>query len=755
MKRILGWLLAAIALVLVVAPFTNAGRFGPRIQAGLQAALGRRVEIGAVRLHALTGPGFSVRNVVIHEDPRVSVEPFAYVGNLVVRIRLLGLLKGKLEFSSLRLENVHVNLMRTGDGAWNVQSLLNANREGGTPLTEVEVRDGRINFKFDDTKSAYYFTNADMDFSAADAENFDIWFAGEPARTDTLARGFGRVTARGRLRDSAPEPRMELDVRVDKSALQEISVLLTGADAGVHGAVQSQARVAGPISRLKIDGRLEMSELHHWSQPPRPGAFAVRYTGELGLPEQSLRLETDPKEPLRARLQLDQYLSTAQWAAAVAATGLRLTSVQEWMRPAGAAFTGMTLSGALDGEVRMGRGQPLNGTARASDLEWKWGGEHLLEAPSVEMEWSNGSLALQIPGGQVDGQAIALACEANGACTATSRSVEVSKLRPWLGAFGIRDGWVDALRSGIARGQATLANGQWTGAVDLRNAEVALPELEGPVRVSAATVQFQEGRIAAPNLRLRVAGADWRGTYRFDRDAERPHRFSLETGTLAVGELEAALRPLLRHQRGFLQRVLNLDKDAAIPGSGGAEVEIRANTVQAGGLEFTKVRAMARNEPGRLIVSALSGMWREGTLQGAGAVKLGSASPEYEWTGRLAGVPWAGGSVETEFKGQLRGGAELSVSGRMTAKKAGGSEPLDQIEGAYRFQLGRRGPALTLSELSATRGVEKLPGRASGTPDGPQTISFGADGSEVKFRVSLQPFDVTPETGSAMVIRVP
>ena len=45
----------------------------------LPTALGRKVDIGAVRLHVLTGPGFSVRNVVIHEDPAFSPEPFAYV----------------------------------------------------------------------------------------------------------------------------------------------------------------------------------------------------------------------------------------------------------------------------------------------------------------------------------------------------------------------------------------------------------------------------------------------------------------------------------------------------------------------------------------------------------------------------------------------------------------------------------------------------------------------------------------------------
>lgn len=124
MKRKLLWVTLAVIVALGGAPFLKADRFGPNIKAGLENALGRKVDIGAVRLHLLTGPGFSVRKVVIHERPEISAEPFAYVDDLVVRIRLLSLLSGKLEFSSLRLDKPHVNLMRQADGGWNVKALL-------------------------------------------------------------------------------------------------------------------------------------------------------------------------------------------------------------------------------------------------------------------------------------------------------------------------------------------------------------------------------------------------------------------------------------------------------------------------------------------------------------------------------------------------------------------------------------------------------------------------------------------------------
>ena len=153
MKRKLLLLTAVVLAILAGAPFLRADRFGPRIQAGLESALGRKVDIGPVRLHLLTGPGFSVRQVVIHERPEISAEPFAYVDDLVVRIRLLSLLSGKLEFSSLRLDKPHVNLMRQADGAWNVEALLAPPAPAATgasgsaaPMPELEVRRGRLNF---------------------------------------------------------------------------------------------------------------------------------------------------------------------------------------------------------------------------------------------------------------------------------------------------------------------------------------------------------------------------------------------------------------------------------------------------------------------------------------------------------------------------------------------------------------------------------------------------------------------------------
>src|SRR5438309_1409827 len=71
-------------------------------------------------------------------------------------------------------------------------------------------------------------------------------FTGEPARTDRPARGFGSIVSEGRWRPGASEGgNLELDCRLEKSAMNEIINLVRGGDLGIHGTVSARAHLAG------------------------------------------------------------------------------------------------------------------------------------------------------------------------------------------------------------------------------------------------------------------------------------------------------------------------------------------------------------------------------------------------------------------------------------------------------------------------------------------------------------------------------
>src|SRR5437660_3737160 len=110
----------------IIAPFVNASFFAPRIQRALEASLNRKVKFDAVHVSVFSGPGFSLSDVSIDEDPRFGFEPFASVPTLQARVRLATLLRGHVAFSSLRLIDPSLNLVKRDDGSWNAVEFLAA-----------------------------------------------------------------------------------------------------------------------------------------------------------------------------------------------------------------------------------------------------------------------------------------------------------------------------------------------------------------------------------------------------------------------------------------------------------------------------------------------------------------------------------------------------------------------------------------------------------------------------------------------------
>src|SRR5262245_15868668 len=122
-RAILIPILLFLAVVIGV-PYLGADRFAGPIQSALEGALKRKVRVGRVRYSLLRGPAFTVRDVIIEEDPSAGIEPFAYVTLLEARLRWLSLLRGRLEFSTLRLEEPSVNLVKNTRGVWNLRLLF-------------------------------------------------------------------------------------------------------------------------------------------------------------------------------------------------------------------------------------------------------------------------------------------------------------------------------------------------------------------------------------------------------------------------------------------------------------------------------------------------------------------------------------------------------------------------------------------------------------------------------------------------------
>src|SRR5438876_650233 len=312
------WPLAALAVFLIAgiaAPFISADRFAGRIGNALEASLGRKVKIGKVRFTLLSGPGFTISDVEIAENPAFGIEPIAQVpivGSLDAHLQFKSLWTGKLQWASVRLNEPQVNLVKADSGHWNFEPMLTPNLVAALP--RLEVRDARINFKFGDTKSIFYIDNVDLDAVSRSngAADWDLRFSGEPGRTDRAAHPYRQsLSGKGRWRPD----RVDVDIELERSALSEISGLIFGRDVGVHGTVASRVKLAGAVNDIQINGSLQLQDLHRWDQMPMKGdGWPLNFRGRLDLPTQRLEMESQPGPmPFAVRYRVADFLAQPRW----------------------------------------------------------------------------------------------------------------------------------------------------------------------------------------------------------------------------------------------------------------------------------------------------------------------------------------------------------------------------------------------------------------------------------------------------------
>src|SRR3990172_7537205 len=111
--RKIWWTAVAVVLLGLLLPVVvKLNYWQEEITAALAQGFGRPVRIGQVRLQLFGGPGFEIQDVVVGEDPRFGIEPFARIENLRARLHLRSVWQRRLQFSRLVLIRPSLNVVR-------------------------------------------------------------------------------------------------------------------------------------------------------------------------------------------------------------------------------------------------------------------------------------------------------------------------------------------------------------------------------------------------------------------------------------------------------------------------------------------------------------------------------------------------------------------------------------------------------------------------------------------------------------------
>lgn len=331
LKRILGIAIVLVLALGIAAPFIKGDRYREQIQQALERGLKRKVDIGKVTFNLFTGPGFTVSDVVIYDDPTFGLEPLAHMLALDARVSLMSLFTGQLEFGAIRFVSPSVNLVKQESGTWNLVRLMQDAKTSTGAVPQVQVSDGRIFLKTGLTKSAFYIAEADVTISPR-RDGLGIRFSGEPARTDRSSRSVGLITARGALTDG----NLDLELELEKSPVDELGGLLRGRRLEYHGSLSSRAKITGPLSKLAVNGSLNLSDVHRWDMmTDHNQSWTVNYKGAVDLDRARVDLAT-VNNPNQLRLMLTDVMTRPQWALDVTVKELPASTLVTVARDLGA-----------------------------------------------------------------------------------------------------------------------------------------------------------------------------------------------------------------------------------------------------------------------------------------------------------------------------------------------------------------------------------------------------------------------------------
>jgi len=767
-KILLGVVLLAIAAV-VIAPFLKADHHRARIQQALENSLHRRVEIlGKVTYSLWNGPGFSIGDVVIHEDPSIGMEPFAYVAVLDARISVLAALRGRWEVESILLDEPRVNVVKRESGSWNVRALLT---QPGTAvpakLPSISVRGGRINLRSGDTKSAVYLTNAEVDISDAGGNAVDVRFSAEPARTDRIAQGFGTLEGRGQYRWHSGRPsEIDFDFELERSALTEAVTLLGGPGSGMRGFFAARAKVKGPIEALQIEGAARLEEVQSFGLlSTGSGNWPIRYKGTLDFPSGELDLVTSNQAkgvPFRIRLRAHSLLANPAWGAIAEFSQLPFGDLRDLFQHMNVSLPSrVALDGKLSGVLGYSRNYGLQG---------------VLEMAEASVKSGESSIAVRGMRFTIDGQAFRLSptsidlgegrtAEVEGAYNPTSQSLlwrtqVPTSVKEFLATYSQLLGDAEIpLLSRIEAGdwQGTMGYSRtgeappaWNGSFILRKSRIPVQGLSEPLELESARGSIVANRVQLEAVQGTVGGIAFAGSYRQETSRARPERLRITVEEVDIAQLEDLLLPSLKRTSGLLGRLaLRTQTAPDWLRNRHLEAALEIGDLRSGEARLGELSANVLWDG--LQVDLEQVQWRrdESIATGTARISLARAEPRYSINAEIRNLPWRGGAVTAEASVETSGTGQALIrnaksSGKFQARALEFSPDSDfiTVSGAYEYSAPRGTPLLRLQAIEATSNGDVYTGQGATESDGKLSVDLAAGPKRTKMTGQLWPFQL-------------
>ncbi|MGA8489698.1 MAG: AsmA family protein [Terriglobales bacterium] len=684
------------SLVVLLALFLvrpGANRLRARIVNSISLALGRPVDVAAVNLRLLPRPGFDLENFVIHDDPAFSAEPMLRAQEVTASLRMISLLRGRLEISRLNLTEPSLNLVRNKEGHWNLENLLErtsriAVAPTGKAKTEkrpgfpyIEGDRGRINFKFGAEKKPYALTDADFAFWQDSENTWGMRLKAQPIGTDFNLSDTGTVTVNGSWQRAASlrDTPVQFTLEWDNAQLGQVTKLTYGNDKGWRGSLEVSTTLTGTPADLAIATAASVDDFRRYDILGGGDLrLAMQCTGHYSTVDRVLS-DVGCKGPVGDGTvtlagRVDHPFTSRNFDLAVTARGLPIRSLIALARHA--------KQNVPDDLIAAGR---LNGNARlqrTADSQVSWEGRGETTGFELGSKFTKTELVL----GRVP---LSLSAATDPKSGPALRQTAVSPLETCLvvGPFNLAlgrvapavvHGW--ASRSGYSftvHGDAQLQRvlqvartlgipasqfsaeglakidlqiaGGWSGfaapramgKAQLRSVRAEVPGLNAPLEIASANLLLMPDQVSVQNLTALAADTSWQGSFTLPRQCPAAEscqvRFDLHADEIAIDRLNQLLNPHVRKEPwyGFLS-----SPAAGVPYllTVHAVGKLAANRVVVHKLVGNRVSAKVELNKGKLRVSDLRGDVLGGKHTGEWNADFTAKPPQYSGSGSLERV---------------------------------------------------------------------------------------------------------------------
>lgn len=801
MSRLRRWLTPGrivLGLLLALVLFGAAAWYAPQVEATawreplraeLSRALGREVTLRDVRYMLIPFPGLAASDLVIPDDHAYGLEPLAYVTELQVGMRWLALARGRIEISSVRMNEASVNLARHEERGWNAGLVLEnlrarVRQKGSAP--EIEIRGSRLNFRQGLRKSAFYLNAVDLDVAPPDdpAGVLEWSFEASPARTDRAEQGFGRFTGQGQWRPAAGRDGMvDVEMELERSILTEVATVVAGRDLGLQGRVTSRVRINGPLNGLTLRGRLDLEGLDRKSLTVRRGqGWSLPFEGTLDITRQTLELHTvEPKDaegraPLQVRLAADGILTNPKWDAAFTFDAFAAKSLVDLARRLGARVPeNLEVEGALTGPVSFPRDGDASGELELANAQVRLAGAGPLKVANASLRLSGGVLELS-PAEVVSPSGSVMNLEGTWAVASEALSFKVGlkalPMEELTTAVAVLPGVevppvLEGCGQGTVGGEIRFARkiesepAPWSGDMLLEGVQCEVSGGAAPLVVKRSTLSFRGANWSARRTSAEWGGLTLEGSAEYHALAGRQLKLALQFARLDADDLTRVLEPSLVRKRSFLDRTFR--RGLAVPpwlAARRVEATVTSRQFVLDGRELERLSAKVYWDGVRIDIPQLDVRDGDASLSGRLAVRIDQETPRYHLLARLTDLPWQDARLDADIDLRAEGLSRealdaMRATGQFQVRGLEiGGETFRNAAGCYDYDGGRAsGSRLRLRCLEAVVDGEFMMGTGGSAGEGKLALELTSPQKSLRLSGAAWPVTLERAGGTTAMAR--